>query len=45
VLSAAGRSDPATNAFTGFKAGVASAGHPNVAGAQAYFTAIKGVLG
>jgi hypothetical protein len=45
VLSAAGRSDPATNAFTGFKAGVASAGHPNVAGAQAYFAAIKKALG
>jgi hypothetical protein len=45
VLSATGRSDPATNAFTGFKAGVASAGHPNLAGAQSYFAAIKKALG
>jgi hypothetical protein len=44
VLSASGRSDPATNAFTGFKAGIASAGHPNLAGAQAYFAAIKPTL-
>jgi hypothetical protein len=44
VLSAPGRSDPANNAFTGFKAGVASAGHPNVSGAQAYFAAIKPLL-
>lgn len=44
VLSATGRSDPETNAFTGLKAGVASAGHPNVRGAQVYFDAIKPAL-
>jgi len=44
VLSATGRSDPETNAFTGFKAGVASAGHPNVDGAKAYFDAIEPAL-
>ncbi len=44
VLSSAGRSDPETNAFTGLKTGVASAGHPNLRGAQAYFEAIRPAL-
>jgi hypothetical protein len=44
LFSPTGRADPETNAFTGLKAGFASAGHPNVRGAQAYFAAIESVL-
>ncbi len=44
LLSSTGRSDPAMNAFTGFKAGCASLGHPNPLGAEAYFAAIQPLL-
>jgi lysophospholipase L1-like esterase len=44
VQQAYGRSDPETTGFRGFTTGVASAGHPNLEGAQAYYQAIRGVL-
>jgi len=44
VVSSTGRADPATTAFSGFTAGVASAGHPNLAGAKVYFEAIRAAL-
>lgn len=44
VFSSTGRSDPGATFFGGFKTSVASAGHPNRLGVQAYMDAIQKIV-